>query len=597
MADKRYSDVALFRRLAGQARPYWPHIAGLLLVSVLSSPLALLAPLPLKIAVDSAIGSHPLPRVLEAMLPAEPDRSRAAVLALAAALVLLVALASQLQDLARTLLRAYTGEKLVLGLRAQLVHHAQRLSLSYHDMRGTSDSIYRIQSDAAAVQYIAIDGVIPFITAGSTLVGMMYVMAHIDWQLAAVALAVSPVHFLVARVYRGRLRARSREVKQLESAALSLVQETLGAVRVVKAFGQENRHEQRFVHRSSEGMRARLHLTYIEGRLGLLTRLTTAAGTAATLVIGARHVQSGALTLGELLLIMGYLAQLHAPVTTMGKTVATLQAHLASAERAFSLLDEAPDVAERPNARSLARAAGAVAFRHVSFAYGHDGPVLHDISFAVAPGSLVGIAGATGAGKTTLVSLLTRFYDPTDGQILLDGIDLRDYKVADLRNQFAFVLQEPVLFSAGISENIAFARPDATQEDIVRAAQAANAHDFIVGLPRGYDTLVGERGMRLSGGERQRLSLARAFLKDAPILVLDEPTSSVDPQTESAILEAMRRLARGRTTFMIAHRLSATQRCDVLLHLAHGRLVQATPAALAPAGDALGLGGRGQPVR
>ena len=592
MADRQYSDVALFRRLASQARPYWLHMAGLLFVSLLSSPLALLTPLPLKIAVDSGIGSHPLPRFLELMLPAAASRPGTAALALAVSLVLLIAFASQLQDLARTLLRAYTGEKLVLGFRAQLFRHVQRLSLSYHDTRGTSDSIYRIQWDAAAIQYIAIDGVIPFVTAGSTLIGMIYVIAHIDWQLAGVALAVSPIHFLVARVYRRRLRARSREVKLLESDALSLVQETLGAVRVVKAFGQEDNHEQRFVHRSSEGMRARLRLTYIEGRLSLLTKLTTAAGTAATLLIGAYHVRSGALTLGELLLVMGYLAQLYAPVTAIGKTVANLQSHLASAERAFSLLDEAPDVAERPNARPLARAAGAIAFHDVSFAYGHDRSVLHGISFAVDPGTLVGIAGATGAGKTTLVSLLTRFYDPTNGHILLDGIDLRDYKVADLRNQFAIVLQEPVLFSVSLRENIAYASPDASQDDIVRAAKAANAHEFIIALPQGYETLVGERGMRLSGGERQRISLARAFLKDAPILILDEPTSSVDVKTEAAIMEAMGRLVPGRTTFMITHRLSTTlQRCDVLLQLDHGRLVAVTSAALAPDADALALGG------
>ncbi|HEX6535684.1 MAG TPA: ABC transporter ATP-binding protein [Gemmatimonadaceae bacterium] len=587
MAGERYSDVSLFRRLAGQARPFWPHIAALLLVSLLSSPLVLLAPLPLKIAVDSGIGSHPLPRVLEPLLPAAPGGSSTAVLALAAALVLLIALASQLQELASKWLRTYTGEKLVLGFRARLFHHVQRLSLAYHDARGTSDSLYRIQSDAAAIQYIAIDGVIPFLTAGGTLAGMIYVMAHIDWQLAAVALAVSPVHFVVARVYRRRLRARSREVKQLESTALSLVQETLGALRVVKAFGREDHHERHFVRRSGEGVRARLDLTCIEGSLGLVTRLTTAAGTAATLVIGALHVRSGTLTLGELLLVMGYLAQLYAPVTTMGKTVATLQSHLASAERAFALLDEAPDVTERPNARPLARAAGAVAFRDVSFAYVHGRAVLHDVSFAVGPGTLVGVAGATGAGKTTLVSLLTRFYDPTKGRILLDGVDLRDCRVADLRNQFAFVLQEPVLFSASVSENIAYARPDASQEEIVRAAKAADAHEFIVTLPRGYDTLVGERGMRLSGGERQRVSLARAFLKDAPILILDEPTSSVDAETEGAILEAMMQLARGRTTFMISHRLPTLGRCDVLLHLAHGRLVHATFPSPAPAGNAL----------
>ncbi|HKG91719.1 MAG TPA: ABC transporter ATP-binding protein [Gemmatimonadaceae bacterium] len=574
--DRRYSDAVLFRRLLAQARPYWAHIGALFLVSLLSSPLALLAPLPLKIAVDSGLGSQPVPGALRALMPDALTRSRPAILVLAAGLVVAVALASQLQDLASALLRAYTGEKLVLSFRAQLFRHVQRLSLAYHDTRGTADSIYRIQSDAASIQFIAIDGVIPFVASAAAFVAMLAVIARIDGQLALVAAAAAPVHFAVARVYRIRLRRRSREVKRLESATLSLVQETLGAVRVVKAFGQEDRQAQSFVHRSGEGVRARLRMAYAEGRVGLITRITTAVGTAATLLIGARHVQSGALTLGELLLVMGYLAQLYGPVATIGRKTASLQTHMASAERALSLLDEAPDVAERPNARPLPRAAGTVAFRGVSFAYGNERPVLHDVSFDVGPGTRVGIVGATGAGKTTLVSLLTRFYDPTGGEILLDGVDLRLYKLADLRNQFAIVLQEPVLFSASIAENIAYARPGASREEVVKAAAAANADDFIVGLPQGYETLVGERGMRLSGGERQRISLARAFLKDAPILVLDEPTSSVDSKTEDAIMDAMERLARGRTTFMIAHRVATLTGCDMLLHLARGRLTGVT---------------------
>ena len=411
---------------------------------------------------------------------------------------------------------------------------------------------------------------------------MIYVTARIDGQLALVALTVSPILFLITRVYRRRLRRRSREVKKLESSALSVVQEVLAAIRVVKAFGQEDREQERFVRRSSEGMRARIHLAFVEGGFGLLVGLTTAIGTSAVLFIGIRHVESGVLTLGELLLVMGYLAQLYAPLKTMSRKAASLQSHLAGAERAFSLLDEAPDVAERPQARPLARASGAVAFRSVSFAYDRDFPVLHDISFEIPAGTRLGIAGATGTGKTTLVSLLTRFYDPTAGQILLDGIDLRDYKLADLRNQFAIVLQEPVLFSTSVAENIAYAQPGASDGDISAAAQAAGAHEFIARLPQGYETLVGERGMRLSGGERQRIALARAFLKDAPILILDEPTSSVDLRTEAAIMEAMERLMHGRTTFMIAHRLSTLDVCDARIEVEQGRIVTISKHIIPP---------------
>src|SRR5438876_3738264 len=554
-------------RLVQQARPYGLHLTGIFLLSLLSSPFALLTPLPLKIVVDSVLDHHPLPRFLDAWLPAAVTHSGSSLLALALGLLIAVAVLTQLRDLAKDLLTAYTGEKLLRGFRAQLFRHVQRLSFSYHDTKGTSDSVYRIQYDAASVQSIIVDGVVPFISSALTFLTMIYVTTRINWQLAVVALAVSPAIYLVSRTYRRRMRRQSREVKKIESSALAVVHEVLGAARVVKAFGQEDREEERFVHKSNEGMRARLRLVFSEGRYGLLVALFTATGLAAVMFIGVRAIQAGALTLGSFMLVWGYIAQLYGPLKTISKKAASLQTQLAGAERAFALLDESPDVVERANARPLARARGALVFRNVSFAYDHNRPVLQDISFDIEPGTSLGIAGTTGAGKTTLVNLLTRFYDPRAGQILLDGVDLRDYKLADLRNQFAIVLQEPVLFASSIAENIAYARPGARETDIIAAAKAANAHDFIARLPQGYETLVGERGLRLSGGERQRISLARAFLKAAPILILDEPTSSVDTKTEAAIVEAMGRLARARTTFLITHRLSTLAKCDVLLKI------------------------------
>jgi ATP-binding cassette subfamily B protein len=337
-------------------------------------------------------------------------------------------------------------------------------------------------------------------------------------------------------------------------------------------------------------MRAKMGLSFTEGILGLLLGLTTAAGTATVLFIGVQHVQSDAITLGELLLIMSYLSQLYSPLKTISRKIASIQSHLASAERAFTVLDEVPDVYERRNAKPIRRSLGAVAFRDVSFGYDGETQVLSSISFEVHSGIRVGIAGKTGAGKTTLMSLLSRFYDPNVGQILLDDVDLREYKVADLRNQFGIVLQEPVLFSTSIAENIAYARPNASEKEIMEAAKAANAHDFIINLPDGYDTPVGERGMMLSGGERQRIALARSFLKDAPILILDEPTSSVDMKTESGIIEAMERLMKGRTTFMIAHRLTTLMSCDLLLVIENGRLITKTWDVSAAIKNALSMG-------
>jgi ATP-binding cassette subfamily B protein len=568
----RSNDLALLRRLLVQARPYWGAILAIFLLDLVATPLVLLAPLPLKIAVDCVVGSAPFPGFLEPLIPDSVLESSTAVLVVAAGLLLAVAALSRLQALGSAVLRAFTSERLVLDFRARLFRHLQRLSLAYHDTKGTADSLYRVQRDAPAIQYVAIDGLIPFITAGITVVAMLYVCFRVDWLLAVVALAVSPILVVLIQSYRQKLRRRWREAKELESDAFSVLQEVLSALRVVKAFGQENRERDRFVHRSSKGVRARVRVAVSEGAYGLLVGMVTAGGTALVLFLGARHVLSGTLSPGELLLLMGYLAHLYGPLKTISRKIGGLQAHLASAERALAVLDEPTDVGEEPTARPLARAAGAVAFRRVGFAYPQGPPVLHEVSFEVPAGCRVGITGETGAGKSTLMSLLTRFYDPTDGAILLDGVDLREYRLADLRNQFAIVLQEPVLFSTTIAENIAYAQPGADAEQIAAAAMAANAHDFIVALPDGYDTMVGERGMRVSGGERQRIGLARAFLRDAPILILDEPTSAVDLETEAGIIEAMDRLAEGRTTFLITHRPSALQQCGLLLVIENGRL-------------------------
>jgi ATP-binding cassette subfamily B protein len=562
----------LFRKLLGHARPYQKHLAGLLLLDLLGSQLVLLTPLPLKIAIDSVLGSHPLPGFMDRLIPAALT-APTPLLLLMAGLLVAIALFNHLQGLGSTLLRTYTGEKLVLNFRSQLFAHVQRLSLAYHDTEGTSDSTYRIQYDAAALQYILIDGMVPFITSLVTVVLMFVIAVRLDWQLGLLALGVAPILLLVTGVYRRRLREQSREVKKLESSALSVIQEVLTALRVVKAFAQEQREHQRFVRHYHDGVQARLRLLVAEGSFGLIVGLTTAVGTAAVLIIGIRHVQAEILTLGDLLLVMAYLAQLYEPLKTISRKVASLQSYLASAERAFALFDKRPDVEERPHARGIMRARGAIAFQNVSFGYEKGRRVLHDVSFTAVPGTRLGVVGATGAGKTTLVSLLTRFYDPTAGRILLDSVDLREYRLVDLRNQFGMVLQDTVLFSTTVAENIAYARPEASQEEIVAAARAAHAHEFVMKLPQGYETRVGERGMRLSGGERQRLAIARAFLKDAPVLLLDEPTSAVDLKTEAGILEAMERLMRGRTNIIITHRLNPLSACDTVLVLDAGQLV------------------------
>ncbi len=566
------SDLAIYRRLARQAVPMWPLVAALFLVGLLASPLALLAPLPLKIAVDTVLGSRPLPTLLASLLP-PAMRSPSGVLVLVAVLAILIAVATQLQVAAQKYLTVLAGERLQLDFRARIFQHLQRLSLTYHDTIGTADSVYRIQQDAPAIRSLVIEGFLPLVSSAVTLAGMIYVTIRLDWQLALVALAASPPLLLIARAYRPRLRSQSREVRRLESIALGVVHEVLGALRVVKVFGQEEREGNRFIRRSGDGVRGRVGLALAEGGFSVAIGVITAASMTIVLFLGITHVRSGLMSLGDLLLVMGYVAKLYDPMKTISRKTATLQGYLASVERAFAVLDERPDVDERPGARPISRARGAIAFEHVSFSYAPDRPVLHDVSFSIPAGASLGIEGVTGAGKSTLISLLTRLYDPTEGRILLDGVDLRDYRRADLRRQFAVVLQESVLFSASIAENIAYAVPGATREQIVAAARAANAHEFIERLPQGYDTEVGERGVKLSGGQRQRVAIARAFLTDSPVLLLDEPTSGVDSHTEAAIVEALGRLQEGRTVIIISHRPSAVARCTALLTMARGRVV------------------------
>ena len=482
MARSRYGDLDLYARLARQARSQWSYVGALFLVGLLATPLTLLTPVPLKLAVDSVLGSRPLPPAIASVIPLAITRSPRALLVFIAVLALLIALLTQLQALATKYLTAVAGERLVLDFRRAIFHHLQRLSLSYHDSIGTADSVYRIQNDVPAIRYLIIDGFIPSISAAAALAGMIYVMMRMDWQLTLVALAIAPPLLLATQAYRPLLRNQSREVKKLESGAMAVVHEVLGALRIVKAFGQEDREGERFVRRSDEGVRGRIRLALTEGHFNVIVGLTTAAGTAAVLFVGIGHVRSGVLSLGDLLLIVvGYVGKLYEPIKTISRKVATVQGHLASTERAFALLDEPSDVEERSDARPIVRARGAIVFRRISFSYGRDRPVLHDVSFTIEPGTRLGIVGASGAGKSTLINLLMRLYDPTSGEILLDGVDLRECRLADLRRQFAVVPQEPVLFSMSIAENIAYANADADRNTIIAAAQAGqlpNVDDF-----------------------------------------------------------------------------------------------------------------------
>lgn len=570
----------LISRIVPQIRGQGWALSAVFVLELLSTPLSLLSPVGIKIAVDNVIGGKPVPHVLRVFLPesivGSPDR----LLFAAVAIQIVVVLLTQAHWLCNYLLKIRSGGHMLLNFRSRLFRHLQLLPLGYHDVRGSTDSAFRVQDDAAALRSITIDGALFLLSDVVKLAGMIAVTLFIDWRLGLVALSIVPLLVLYAIIYQHRVGDRYKDVKELESSALHVVHEVLSTMRVVKAFVQEENENKRFVQRSSAAEEARIRLAYADALFGFAVNFTTALGMAMVLLIGIRNVQSSALTLGSLLLIITYLVQLYAPLQNITYHLASLKASAASVSRALEVFDAEPEVLGmkhlgHSDAAQSTRAFGAIIFDDVTFGYASKPPILKNFTLSVPAGSHVGVIGRTGAGKTSFVNLLVRFVSPTSGRIFLDGQNIQSLNLAELRTQFAFVLQEPVLFSTTIAENIAYGQPGACQERIVAAAKAASIHDFIEKLPRGYQTEVGERGLLVSGGERQRISIARAFLQDAPILILDEPTSALDVGTEIEILQTLETLIAGRTCFLISHRLDAVANCDFIVNLNNGVSLQA----------------------
>jgi ATP-binding cassette, subfamily B, bacterial len=556
-------------------RYLWPYrqLAALCaIITILIAGAGLLSPWPLKILIDSVLGNHPLPPVLASILGRlAEDRFSLLVFAVVATLAI------SLLENALTVLNSYVQTKLeqsmILDFRSDLFRHAQRLSLAFHDQHRAGQLIYAInfQADAAVGLVMATQ---PLAQSMLTLVGMFWVLLYIDRQLALLSLVVVPFLYYSVGYYIKHIQGRLFEVKGMEGETLSIIHEAMSMLRVIVAFGRESYEHRRFRDQGTRALDARVKLTVRQTLFSLAVNMITAIGTALVLGVGAYKALGRQLTGGDLLVVLSYLGSVYRPLETISYTVGALQDQIVSLRIAYELLDTELEIKDAPGAIRLQRAEGGITFEGLHFSYNRRVGTLKDISFETRAGQVTAIVGPTGAGKTTLASLIPRFYDPDQGRILLDGHDIRTLTLTSLREQISIVLQEPLLFSGSIADNIRYGRLDANMDSIVEAAKAANAHDFIMRLPDQYETVLGERGVQLSGGERQRISVARAFLKNAPILILDEPTSSIDSKTEAVILDALDRLMLGRTTFMIAHRLSTIRHADVILALNNGELVE-----------------------
>jgi ABC-type multidrug transport system fused ATPase/permease subunit len=552
--------------------PHWKLGVCSAALILLGGLVGLLSPWPMKILIDNALGKVPLPRFWSVLLGAFA-RQPFALLVFAVTAKLGLGVAENMLSVVDNYVNTRLEQNMALDFRTVLFEHVQRLSMSYHDRRRSSMLIYVINGQGGAVAHLIMT--VPSLASSVlTLVGMFWISLQMDWQLALLSLTVVPFLYSSVGYYSKHIQEKVVEVAGMEANSLAIVHEVISMIRVIIAFGREPHELRRFRTQGERNVDQRVKLTLQQTLFSLTIDTVTATGTTLVLGVGAYHVLKGWLTIGQLLVIMSYIASVYKPLESLSTTAGSLQEIFVSLRMAFELLDSEPEIRDNPGAIDIERAEGRVTFENVSFHYEGREDTLQNISFDVPAGQVVAIVGATGAGKTTLISQLPRFYDANEGRILLDGIDIRNLSLKSLRKQISSVLQDPLLFSATVAENIRYGRLDASMDEVIAAAQDANAHDFIMRLPKQYETELGERGARLSTGERQRICVARAFLKDAPILILDEPTSSIDSKTEAVILDALDRLMMGRTTFMIAHRLSTIRYADLILVVDRGRLVE-----------------------
>src|SRR2546423_2393389 len=554
--------------------PHWKAL-GIAFVAVIGeSGTDLLEPWPLKIIFDYVLSSKQMPAWMASLVHSTLGDDKLAVLSFAALVVISIAIVGAISSYTGDYLTTSVGQWVMHDLRRTVYHHIQRLSLAYHDKKRTGDLISRVTSDIDAIQSLISNVLLGMLVQILTLLGMIGVMFYLNWRFTLIALSVAPALFLIVYSFTRRIKQASRAVRKKEGEVISVLQEVLSSIRVVQAFTREDYEQRRFEQESIESVGIALRARNLKAMLPPIVEIVVALGTCLVIWYGTRLVISGQLSAGALLVFFLYLGKMYKPMRQLSKMTDTVSKAVVGFERIREVLETDMLVRNLPGARKAPRFKGEIEFDHVTFGYEEGRTVLQDLNLKIEPGQLAALVGPTGAGKTTVISLIPRFYDPASGHVKIDGEDVRSFKIKSLRQQISFVLQESLLFRAPVWQNIAYGRPEATRDEIVRAARLANAHEFIEKLSEGYDTMVGERGVTLSGGQRQRIAIARAIIRNAPILILDEPSSGLDAASEELVFDALARLMEGKTSIVIAHRLATIRRADVIFVINEGRVVE-----------------------
>jgi ATP-binding cassette, subfamily B, bacterial len=552
-------------------RPHWKLITVGFFAVVGEGVADLLDPWPIKIVLDNVLkAKEATGGWLNHLIESVAGTDKHSILIFAAVAVLAIAILDAISSYVEKYVTTSVGQWVTHDLRRILYSHIQRLSLSFHDQKQTGDLISRVTSDIDSIQSFIVSGLLGVLINCITLAGMVGVMFYLNWRFTLIALSVAPPLAVVVFTYTRRIKKASREVRQKEGEIVSTIQEVLTSIRVVRAFAREDYEQQRLETQSLESVEVALKARSLKAKLTPIVEIIVAVGTCLVLWFGASMVLSGSLSAGSLVVFILYLKKMYKPMQELSKMTDAYSKASVGYERIREVLATEREVKDLPGSRKAPRFKGQIAFENVDFCYEADRPILKNVSFQIEPGQVAALVGPTGAGKSSIIGLIPRFYDPNSGAVKIDGVDVRDFQQKSLRQQISFVLQDTVLFHGPIWQNIAYGKPEASRAEILKAAEIANAHEFIEKMPEGYDTIVGERGTTLSGGQRQRIAIARAVIRETPILILDEPSSGLDAGSEKLVFEALDRLMQGKTAIVIAHRLSTIRNANVIFVVDEG---------------------------